>query len=33
MSLSITFPFNILVNIGLVAMLADALTGRGVGLP
>ncbi len=33
MSLSITFPFNILVNIGLVATFADALTGRGVGLP
>ncbi len=27
MSLSITFPFNILINIGLISMLASALTG------
>ncbi|WAT18322.1 sodium-dependent bicarbonate transport family permease [Aurantiacibacter sp. MUD11] len=29
MSLSITFPFNVLVNISLISMLAAALTGAG----
>lgn len=33
MSLSITFPFNILVNIGLISALASALTGAGAGAP
>ncbi len=31
MSLSITFPFNILINIGLISMLASALTGMPGG--
>jgi hypothetical protein len=33
MSLSITFPFNILINIGLISALASALTGTGAGAP
>ncbi len=33
MSLSITFPFNILINIGLISALATALTGAGAGPP
>ncbi len=33
MSLSITFPFNILINIGLMSMLASALTGVGGATP
>ena len=33
MSLSITFPFNVLVNIGLIGALAGMLTGSGAPLP
>lgn len=33
MSLSITFPFNILINIGLISALASALAGGGVAAP
>lgn len=33
MSLSITFPFNILVNIGLLTSLAVAVTGTGAAVP
>ena len=33
MSLSITFPFNVLVNIGLIGTLAAMLTGNGAPLP
>ena len=33
MSLSITFPFNILVNIGLISMLAGTLVGAGAAAP
>ena len=33
MSLSITFPFNVLINIGLIGMLAAALTGLGAPAP
>lgn len=33
MSLSITFPFNILINIGLISALATALSGQGAVTP
>ncbi|MBY6013738.1 sodium-dependent bicarbonate transport family permease [Qipengyuania gaetbuli] len=33
MSLSITFPFNVLVNIGLIGALAAMLTGSGAAIP
>ena len=33
MSLSITFPFNVLVNIGLISAFAAYLTGNGVAAP
>lgn len=33
MSLSITFPFNVLVNIGLIGTLATMLAGDGAALP
>ncbi len=33
MSLSITFPFNVLINIGLIGSLAAYLTGGGVAAP
>lgn len=33
MSLSITFPFNILVNIGLISATASLLAGMGAGTP
>ena len=33
MSLSITFPFNILINIGLISALATILTGAGEATP
>ena len=33
MSLSITFPFNILINIGLISGLAHSLAGSGGGFP
>lgn len=33
MSLSITFPFNILINIGLISALASMLAGGGAGVP
>lgn len=33
MSLSITFPFNILINIGLISALAGAVIGTGGGAP
>jgi hypothetical protein len=33
MSLSITFPFNILINIGLISATASALAGMGAGAP
>ncbi|WP_226700759.1 sodium-dependent bicarbonate transport family permease [Qipengyuania gaetbuli] len=33
MSLSITFPFNVLVNIGLIGALAGMLTGTGAAIP
>ena len=33
MSLSITFPFNVLVNIGLIGALAAILTGSGAAIP
>ena len=33
MSLSITFPFNILINIGLISALAGAVIGTGEVLP
>lgn len=33
MSLSITFPFNVLINIGLIGTLAAMLTGKGAPLP
>ncbi|MEL7444851.1 MAG: sodium-dependent bicarbonate transport family permease [Pseudomonadota bacterium] len=33
MSLSVTFPFNILINIGLISMLATALIGPGAPTP
>lgn len=33
MSLSITFPFNILINIGLISALASILTGSGGAMP
>ena len=33
MSLSITFPFNVLVNIGIISAFAVYLTGAGGALP
>jgi hypothetical protein len=33
MSLSITFPFNVLINIGLIGALAAYLTGAGASMP
>lgn len=33
MSLSITFPFNVLINIGLISALAAMLTGAGGAMP
>ena len=33
MSLSVTFPFNILINIGLISMLSSALIGGGASAP
>jgi hypothetical protein len=33
MSLSVTFPFNILINIGLISMLASLLVGGGAAVP
>jgi hypothetical protein len=33
MSLSITFPFNVLINIGLIGAFAAILAGDGTALP